>query len=107
MPSTKAPSASKTPARRPATKGRTPRTLAPAGGRSLPLGGRGQGIIGLFRELKNEIKKVNWPPPRQAANMTGVIVALAAALGAFLGLIDFAFQELFRVLLQGLGAGGF
>lgn len=107
MPSTKAPSASKTPARRPATKGRAPRTLAPAGGRSLPLGGRGQGIIGLFRELKNEIKKVNWPPPRQAANMTGVIVALAAALGAFLGLIDFAFQELFKVLLQGLGAGGF
>jgi preprotein translocase SecE subunit len=107
MPSTKAPSASKTPARRPATKGRAPRTLAPAGGRSSPLGGRGQGLIGLFRELKNEIKKISWPPPRQAANMTGVIVALAAALGAFLGLIDFVFQEMFRVLLQGLGAGGF
>jgi preprotein translocase subunit SecE len=71
------------------------------------MGGRGQGIIGLFRELKNEVKKVNWPAPRQAANMTGVIVALSAALGAFLGLVDFSFQELFRVLLQGIGAAGF
>jgi preprotein translocase subunit SecE len=107
MPSTKAPSASKTPARRPATKGRAPKTLAPASGRTLPMGGRGQGIIGLFRELKNEVKKVHWPTPRQAANMTGVIVALSAALGAFLGLVDFTFQELFRVLLQGIGAAGF
>jgi preprotein translocase subunit SecE len=71
------------------------------------MGGRGQGIIGLFRELKNEVKKVHWPTPRQVVNMTGVIVALSAALGAFLGLIDFTFQELFRVLLQGLGAAGF
>ena len=71
------------------------------------MGGRGQGIIGLFRELKNEVKKVHWPTSRQVVNMTGVIVALSAALGAFLGLIDFTFQELFRVLLQGLGAAGF
>jgi preprotein translocase subunit SecE len=64
-------------------------------------------LLGLFRDLRGEIKKVNWPTPRQAANMTGVIVALAAALGAFLGLVDFTFQELFRLLLQGLGAAGY
>ncbi|MGE3267495.1 MAG: preprotein translocase subunit SecE [Chloroflexota bacterium] len=107
MPPSKAPPPSKSPARRPATKGRAPRTLAPASGRALPLGGRGQGIVGLFRELKSEIRKVSWPTPRQAANMTGVIVALSAALGAFLGLVDFSFQELFRLVLQGIGAAGF
>ncbi|MCC7371379.1 MAG: preprotein translocase subunit SecE [Chloroflexi bacterium] len=73
----------------------------------MPLAGRGQGLAGLFRELRSEIKKVNWPTPRQTANMTGVIVALSAALGAFLGLVDFTFQELFRLLLQGIGAAGF
>jgi preprotein translocase SecE subunit len=73
----------------------------------MPLAGRGQGVLGLFRDLRGEIKKVNWPPPRQAANMTAVIVALAAGLGAFLGLVDFSFQELFRLLLQGLGAAGY
>jgi preprotein translocase subunit SecE len=106
MPRTTAASPSKTPARRPA-KGRTPRAITPAAGRALPLGGRGQGLANLFRDLKSEIKKVSWPTPRQAANMTAVIVALSAALGAFLGLVDFSFQELFRLLLQGLGAAGY
>jgi preprotein translocase subunit SecE len=106
MPPTKAPPPSKTPARRPA-KGRAPRAVAPAGGRSLPLSGRGQGLFGLFRDLRGEIKKITWPAPRQAANMTGVIVVLAAGLGAFLGLVDYSFQELFRLLLQGLGAAGY
>ncbi len=83
------------------------RSMSPAAGRALPMGGRGQGLVSLFRDLKNEIKKVNWPTPRTAANMTAVIVALSAALGAFLGLVDFTFQELFRLLLQGLGAAGY
>jgi preprotein translocase subunit SecE len=83
------------------------RSVAPAGVRTLPLGGRGQGLVSLFRDLKGEIRKVNWPTPRQAANMTAVIVALSAALGVFLGAVDFGFQELFRLLLQGLGAAGY
>jgi preprotein translocase subunit SecE len=71
------------------------------------MGGRGQGLVSLFRDLRGEIKKVNWPTPRQAGNMTAVIIALSAGLGAFLGLVDFSFQELFRLLLQGLGAAGY
>ena len=81
------------------------RSVAPAG--AMPLGGRGQGLVSLFRDLKGEIKKVNWPTTRQAANMTAVIVALSAALGVFLGAVDFTFLELFRLLLQGLGAAGY
>jgi preprotein translocase subunit SecE len=107
MPSTRVPTPSKTPARRPASKGRTPRSPVPLTGRSAPLAGRGRGLVGLFRELKAEVRRVSWPTPRQTANMTAVIVALSAALGAFLGLVDFTFQELFRIVLQGLGAAGF
>jgi len=106
MPRTRIPTPNKMPARRPA-KGRPVRPVAPAGARTLPLGGRGQGLVSLFRDLKSEIRKVNWPTPRQAANMTAVIVALSAALGVFLGAVDFGFQELFRLLLQGLGAAGY
>ena len=51
--------------------------------------------------------RVVWPTPRQAVNMTAVVVALSAGLGAFLGLVDFGFQELFRILLQAAGAGGY
>ena len=106
MPPTRAPSPNKTPARRPA-KGRPARAVAPVGPRSMPLGGRGQGLVSLFRDLRSEIRKVSWPTTRQAANMTAVIVALSAALGVFLGAVDFSFQELFRLLLQGLGAAGY
>lgn len=81
--------------------------MTPAGGRSLPMSGRGQGLVNLFRDLRGEIRKVVWPTPRQAMNLTVVIVALSAGLGAFLGLVDFGFQELFRVALQAVGAGGY
>ena len=83
------------------------RTMAPAAGRSLSLGGRGGGLVNLLRELRTEIRRVVWPTPRQAVNMTAVVVALSAGLGAFLGIVDFGFQELFRVLLQWAGAGGY
>ena len=83
------------------------RSAAPVGARTLPMGGRGQGLVSLFRDLKGEIKKVTWPAPRQVANMTAVIVALSAVLGLFLGAVDFGFQELFRLLLSGLGAAGY
>src|SRR3954468_17474745 len=109
MPPTKAPtsgrepsgrnSSGKSPARQPA-KGRPMRSIAPANGRALSLGGRGQGLTNLLRDLRSEIRRVIWPAPRQAINMTAVIVALSAGLGAFLGLVDFGFQELFRVVLQ-------
>jgi preprotein translocase subunit SecE len=82
-------------------------TIAPANGRALSLGGRGQGLTTLLRDLRGEIRRVIWPAPRQAINMTAVIVALSAGLGAFLGLVDFGFQELFRVVLQWAGAGGY
>lgn len=83
------------------------RSVAPTSGRTSPLAGRGQGVVGLLRELRSEIRKVSWPTPREAANMTAVIVALSAGLGAFLGLVDYSFQELFRLLLQAFGAAGY
>jgi preprotein translocase SecE subunit len=81
--------------------------MAPVTGRSLSLGGRGRGLTNLLRDLRSEIRRVIWPTPRAAMNMTAVVVALSAGLGAFLGLVDFGFQELFRVLLQWAGTGGY
>jgi preprotein translocase subunit SecE len=83
------------------------RSMAPAGGRGLSLGGSGRGLTTLLRDLRGEIRRVVWPTPQKALNMTAVVVALSAALGAFLGLVDFGFQELFRIVLQAVGAGGY
>lgn len=107
MPPTKAPTTpSKTPARQ-APRQRTPRPLAPVGGQRASLGGRGQGVANVVRELRGEVRKVVWPTRREVANMTMVVLAIAAALGVFLGSIDFIFSELFRQLLALTGAGGY
>jgi preprotein translocase subunit SecE len=106
MPPTKAPATTNAPARQ-APKSRTPRPLTTAGGQRVSLGGRGQGISNTFRELRGEVRKVVWPTRREAANMTGVVLAIAAALGVFLGSVDFIFSELFRQLLSLTGAGGY
>ena len=39
--------------------------------------------------------------------MTMVVLAIAVALGIFLGSVDFIFSELFRQLLSLTGAGGY
>ncbi len=106
MPPTKAPTPSKIPARQ-APKQRTPRPLAPAGGQRVSLGGRGQGVTNIVRELRGEVRKVIWPTRRETANMTMVVLAIAAGLGVFLGGVDFIFAELFRRLLSLAGAGGY
>jgi preprotein translocase subunit SecE len=106
MPTTKAPPTNRASARQSA-RGRATRTLAPAGGRRLSMGSRGQGFRNFIRELRSEIRKVVWPSRREVVNLTAVIVALSAVLGAFLGGIDYIFQEFFRYLLRVTGAGGF
>ena len=106
MPPTRAASTDRTPSR-PAARARVPRPLAPTSGRRFGIGQRGQGLANLVRELRSEVRKVIWPTRKEVINLTGVVVGLSAALGAFLGGIDFIFQEFFRFVLRATGAGGY
>ena len=82
---------------------------------SAPLtaaaGGRGRrgnlSIISFFRDVRSELRKVVWPTRRETLNLTAVVLTLSAVVGAFLGVVDFVFQELFRFLLSLAGSGGF
>ena len=108
MPPTKAPSTNPTPPSAQAgARARVPRPLAPSSGRRFGLGQRGRGLANLVRELRSEVRKVVWPTRKEVIHLTGVVVGLSAALGAFLGGIDFIFQEFFRFLLRATGAGGY
>ena len=76
--------------------------LAGAGGR------RGRGNpINFIRDVRSELRKVAWPTQRETINLTAVVIALSAAVGLFLGGVDFLFQELFRFLLGLQSGGGF
>ena len=74
---------------------------APAGAPS-----RRAGKIGPFlRDVRSEIKKVEWPSRPELVKLTGAVVGLSALVGVFLGGVDFVFQELFKVII-GLSSGG-
>jgi preprotein translocase subunit SecE len=52
----------------------------------------------LVRDTKNEIKKVTWPDRETTRNLTIVVIALAAFLGAVLGGVDALFVRLWEML---------
>lgn len=55
--------------------------------------------MAFVRNVRSELRKVVWPTPREAWNLTVVVVMLSVAVGLFLGAFDYLFQELFRLLI--------
>ncbi len=53
-------------------------------------------IIIFLKEVKLEIKKVNWPTRQEVIRYTLIIVGVSAVVAAFLGTLDFIFLELMR-----------
>jgi preprotein translocase subunit SecE len=52
-----------------------------------------------FRETIGELRKVNWPTWEEAKNLTIIVLIVIAVMALFLGLLDLAFAELFRLIL--------
>ncbi|MGA3031500.1 MAG: preprotein translocase subunit SecE [Candidatus Limnocylindrales bacterium] len=48
-----------------------------------------------------ELKKVNWPTPRQARNLTVVVLAISAAVAIYIS----AFDYVFGLLAKSINAG--
>jgi preprotein translocase subunit SecE len=58
-----------------------------------------RGIGKFLAEVRSELKKVVWPTRQEATNLTALVVAISVAVGFVLGFIDYAFAELFKLLL--------
>jgi preprotein translocase subunit SecE len=54
-----------------------------------------------FRDIKSELKKVTWPSRQEAINLSTIVIAVAIAVGLFLGGIDYIFSLLVRFLVGG------
>ncbi len=57
-------------------------------------------ITVFFRETIGELRKVNWPTWQEAKNLTLIVLIVIAAMAVFLGALDLAFAELFRLILS-------
>jgi preprotein translocase SecE subunit len=54
----------------------------------------------LVRETVAELRKVNWPTRREAANLTLIVLITLAITSSILGMLDFLFSQFFRLILQ-------
>lgn len=53
-----------------------------------------------LREVKTELKKVTWPPRKQAISSTGVVVVLVILASVFLALVDYSLGHLVRAIIK-------
>lgn len=53
-----------------------------------------------FREVKSELNKVTWPTQKQTQAKTVVVVAVSLIIGLYIGLSDFIFQELMKLVIR-------
>ncbi len=49
-------------------------------------------------ESWSELKKVSWPTRDQVRNLTVLVFAVSAAIGAFIAACDFVFTEVVRLI---------
>ena len=56
-------------------------------------------MVRFIREAYHELRyKVTWPTFQEARNMTLVVIALSAAIGILLGIVDLGLLKLFQLI---------
>jgi len=51
-------------------------------------------IITFLKEVRLEMKKVNWPTRQETIRKTMVVIGISVAVATFLGTLDFIFTTL-------------
>ena len=53
----------------------------------------------MLGEVVSELRRVTWPTRQETMRLTLMVLAVSAAVGIFLGLVDMGFARLFGVIL--------
>jgi preprotein translocase subunit SecE len=59
----------------------------------------GQSIRRYIKETVGELRKVSWPTRNEAWNLTIVVLIVLFVMTVFLGSLDLAYTQLFKVIL--------
>ncbi len=51
-------------------------------------------------ETVGELRKVNWPTRQEAINLTTIVIIVIFTMAVFLGLLDLAFAQLFKLIVS-------
>ena len=52
-----------------------------------------------WRETIGELRKVQWPTPKEAWRLTKIVIVVIVAMGLLLGGLDFVFTKLIGLIL--------
>ncbi|TDX49301.1 preprotein translocase subunit SecE [Orenia marismortui] len=61
--------------------------------------GSGAKVGKFFREVKAELKKVNWPKQKEVMSYTMVVIVTVLLVALFIGGIDFVFSSIIRPII--------
>lgn len=56
-------------------------------------------IVKFFREVKAELKKVNWPNQKELLSYTSIVIVTVLIVTAFIGVFDLVISQLVRALI--------
>lgn len=51
-------------------------------------------------EVNQELRKVTWPTRHQTWQMTLLVIGVSAAVGVYIGGLDFLFQQLMTLVIK-------
>jgi preprotein translocase SecE subunit len=53
------------------------------------------------QEVWQELKKVNWPTPKQARTLTVMVLAVSAAVSVYISIFDYVFGVIAKTINAG------
>jgi len=57
-------------------------------------------LITFLKEVRLEMKRVNWPSRQQTIRYTLVVIGISVAIAAYLGTLDFLFTKLLNKFIM-------
>ncbi len=58
-----------------------------------------KGVIEYLKEVRLELSKVTWPKKQQIIKLTLIVFIISAAVGVYVGALDYAFTKLLEFLI--------
>ncbi len=55
--------------------------------------------VRMIGEVVGELRRVTWPSKEETLRLSIMVICVAVAVGAFLGLVDLGFAEIMGILL--------
>lgn len=55
---------------------------------------------GFVSEVRDELKKVTWPPRKEVIRLTLVVIVISLIVGIYVGVLDIAFAKLLEFLTK-------